>query len=540
MSNQLLDTPAKHPFSLTGLVDNVVGNITERALATSYSPVSRLAQTAVVSVLQKITYGTLRIITSDHTYNFGSARELSDPSAPNAELKVISDTFWIRLCLMSDLGFSEAYMYGEVECDDLIPLFLIFIRNKENLEGLNSRFSWLLGLPQRLTSYRFLNTLSNSRSNISAHYDLSNEMFQAFLSRDMTYSCAIFPDLDGDVVSSDRTLTSKDQLSTRLLSTNFSRTNATIHDTPSSASTSSPSSSSTPLTTSTPISTPPSTSTPSDPDADPLHTAQLIKLQHITKKARIFPGHRVLEIGSGWGSLALHIVTSIPDTQVDSITLSTHQYNYVRGLVKKRGLQDRVRVHLVDYRNMPQEWDDTFDRVVSVEMVEAVGEENMESYWACIDRVVKRKGGAGVVQGITITEGRFEKYKKEVDFIRKWIFPGGLLPSLSLLLSSMQTATSGRFVVESVSNIGPHYARTLREWRRRFVAYFDVIEEALKKEYPGIFDGKAGEKELRVFWRKWIFYFSYCEVGFTTRLINDHIITFTREGNEDMSCDVFE
>lgn len=68
----------------------------------------------------------------------------------------------------------------------------------------------------------------------------------------------------------------------------------------------------------------------------------------------------------------------------------------------------------------------------------------------------------------------------------------------------MQTATSGRFVVESVSNIGPHYARTLREWRKRFVAYFDVIEEALKKEYPGVFDGKAGEKELRVFWRKWI------------------------------------
>lgn len=490
---------------------------------------------------------------------------------------------------MSDLGFSEAYMYGEVECDDLIPLFLvgipdqyrenstdaipfriqIFIRNKENLEGLNSRFSWLLGLPQRLTSYRFLNTLSNSRSNISAHYDLSNDMFQgkslsnkteheteherhfpAFLSKDMTYSCAIFPDLDGDVVSSDRTLTSKDQLSTRLLSTNFSRTNVAIHNTHSSTSPSSLSSS-TPLTASTPISTPPSTSPPSsDRDADPLHTAQLIKLQHITKKARICPGHRVLEIGSGWGSLALHVVTSIPDTQVDSITLSTHQYNYVRGLVKNRGLQDRVRVHLVDYRKMPEDWEDTFDRVVSVEMVEAVGEENMESYWACIDTVVKRKGGAGVVQGITIPEGRgsrfllcvaqnvaqlsiadlliadlpgFEKYKKEVDFIRKWsewalfislqsilifppstVFPGGLLPSLSLLLSSMQTATSGRFVVESVSNIGPHYARTLREWRRRFVAYFDVIEEALKKEYPGVFDGKAGEKELRVFWRKWI------------------------------------
>lgn len=81
------------------------------------------------SVLQKITHGTLRVVTSDHTYDFDSPRELGDPSTPNAELRVVSDTFWIRLCLMNDLGFSEAYMYGEVECDDLIPLFLVGFRN---------------------------------------------------------------------------------------------------------------------------------------------------------------------------------------------------------------------------------------------------------------------------------------------------------------------------------------------------------------------------------------------------------------------------
>ncbi|THH20552.1 hypothetical protein EW146_g850 [Bondarzewia mesenterica] len=501
MSSQLLDTPFQHRFSFSALADNTFTYIKEKAFKTGFLPISRLAEAAVVSVLQKVTKGQLRIITRNHTYEFPPPGSINsdDSSGVKAELRVVSDTFWVRLAAMGDLGFSEAYMYGEVDCDDLIPVFLIFIYNRENLQNLDSSFSWLFSLPQRLTSYRFLNTLSNSRSNISAHYDLSNDMFTAFLSQDMTYSCAIFPDLDGDLQSHHSSFVK-------------SVRNLTKHLPSPPLSSGSPS----------PSASPPST--PFHESGDELYEAQILKLQHITKKARILPGHHVLEIGSGWGALALHILQSISDTQIDTLTLSMHQHSYITRLIKLNRLEDRVRVHLMDYREMPTEWAGKFDRVVSIEMLENVGKENFATYWSSIDRVMKKKTAVGVVQVITLPEG---------------LFPGGFLPSLMNLHETITSATEGRFLVDSISNIGPHYARTLREWRWRFVNNFDMIEKALHREHPGSFEGENGQLELKVFWRKWIYYFCYCEVGFTTRLINNHIITFTREGNKDMACDTF-
>jgi len=148
------------------------------------------------------------------------------------------------------------------------------------------------------------------------------------------------------------------------------------------------------------------------PDSPALHASQLRKLNHIIRKARIQPGHRVLDIGSGWGSFSLLVTQTIPETQVDTITLSVQQHAYVTDLVRKKGLLDRVRVHLMDYREMPREWDGVFDRVVSIEMVAHVGEENMVAYYGAIDRVMKRKDAIGVVQGITIPEGR-----ESIEFI---------------------------------------------------------------------------------------------------------------------------
>ena len=160
--------------------------------------------------MQRIQHGELKILHSSDIYTFPSTpKESMDTTKDHrAELRVISPAFWIRLVAMSDLGFAEAYMYGEVECDDLIELFKvsqtlaqvnktrltdslpkkqIFLHNRSSLVGLeNSLTSYVFSLPQKLTSYRFLNNISNSRSNISAHYDISNEMFEAFLSKDMT------------------------------------------------------------------------------------------------------------------------------------------------------------------------------------------------------------------------------------------------------------------------------------------------------------------------------------------------------------------
>ena len=112
----------------------------------------------------------------------------------------------------------------------------------------------------------------------------------------------------------------------------------------------------------------------------------------------------MLEIGTGWGSLSFYIARHIPNVQIDTITLSDNQCAHVRAEVARQGLGDCIRVHLLDYREMPSEWEGSFDRVVSIEMVEAVGLENIDVYWAAIDRVLKKDSGAGVIQGTTIPE----------------------------------------------------------------------------------------------------------------------------------------
>ncbi|KAF9221621.1 CFS1-like protein [Gyrodon lividus] len=461
--------------------------------------------------MQRITQGNLRMLTSSDVYHF-PALTLNVPNSPNeprAALRVVKDVFWIRLFTMGDLGFAEAYMYGEVECDDLVSLFKIFLLNRQNLSNMDSYASYLFSIPQKLTSWRFLNTLSNSRSNVSAHYDISNAMFAGFLSEDMTYSCAIFKDLDGDLAAGRQDEGTSNQLLTRI-----NTENGAMECFPSLDNTS-------PL--------------------DELHDAQVRKLNYIIAKARITPGQKVLEIGSGWGSMAILIAQRFAKTTVDTLTLSVHQQRLAQARIKEAGLEDRVTVHLLDYRAMPSSWHSSFDRVVSIEMMENVGAEFMVEYWSIIDWALKKQGGIGVVQVITIPEARFHRYIREVDFIRKWVFPGGFLPTLTMLLSTMEKGSSGHLIVDSVHNIGPHYARTLREWRKRFINQFETaVVPALKAEHPAVMNGPHGRDEIEVFKRKWLYYYCYCEAGFAARVLGDHIITFTREGCEEYGCDVLQ
>ncbi|KAH7870932.1 S-adenosyl-L-methionine-dependent methyltransferase [Lentinula edodes] len=494
MTDQLLDTPFKHPVSFTGLADNAWNRLSEAALSTGWKPVTKLAEAAVVAQVQLFFFyfqqGQLKVLTFSHIYTFPSHETTAriEDGGHKAELRVVNDVFWVRLCAMGDLGFAEAYMYGDVECDDLISLFQIFLNNRSHLSNLSSSLSYLFTLPQKLTSYRFLNTISNSRSNISAHYDISNDMFAGFLSKDMTYSCAIFEDLDGDLKGGE-----PGELKGRWNGGHGLKklTNGTTNGVPL-LSMPSPASKKTGL-----------AELPSF--SDPLEDAQYRKLHHIIRKARILPGHRVLEIAEGLG--------------------------------------ERVQVHLMDYRHMPEGWKGKFDRVVSVEMIEAVGKEFLEGFWAKVEWAMKEQESVGVVQVITIPEARFERYIKEIDFIRKWVlFPGGFLPTLTFLLQTLTSGSRGTLTVDSISNIGPHYARTLREWRKRFVQRFEeVVVPALQRDYPevmGVAKGKEGRKEIEVFKRKWICD-CYCEVGFTTRTLGDHIITFTREGAQSYGCDSF-
>ncbi|KAI0688988.1 S-adenosyl-L-methionine-dependent methyltransferase [Cytidiella melzeri] len=420
---------------------------------------------------------------SYHTY------QSFESTVPEAEIVVKNNSFFLRVAASPDIGFAEAYMYGDidVEPDHLIEVFRIFVLNRKDAFAplTSSALTKLFSVPARLTVGRFVNSLQNSHSNISAHYDLGNDMFKTFLSKDMTYSCPIFPSLDRR--SKLRGL-------------------------------------------------------PVD-DSEALYDAQMRKLRHIIEKAKICPGDRVLEIGSGWGSLSFFIAETVEETVIDTITLSVQQAQYVQEKIKEKGLESRVRVHLMDYRALPKEWEHAFDRVVSIEMIEAVGKEYYETYFSQIDWALKLETGVAVVQSSTIAESRYDDYVKTEDFI---LFPGGLLPTIAVMTSASHAGSSGRLVVESVNNIGPHYVRTLREWRRGFESGFvpsgdnkyGAIEQCLRDEFPDVMNGPRAKEEIEVFRRKWIYYLYALRVLAHAEL-TVHILTLIREGNTDYGCQVF-
>ncbi len=242
--------------------------------------------------------------------------------------------------------------------------------------------------------------------------------------------------------------------------------------------------------------------------SDTLYASQQNKLQRILDKARITAADHVLEIGFGWGGFAIKAVRET-GCRVTGITLSSEQLKEATERVRALGLQDRIDFKLCDYRKM----EGKFDRIVSIEMLEAVGHEYLGTFFETCDRLLKPDGLA-VIQTITIPDQRYDSYRRGCDWIQKHIFPGGHLPSLQVLCRAM--TRNSDFFIEDLENIGPHYARTLNEWRQRFKASAERIEELG-------FDSK--------FMRKWEYYLCYCEAGFAGRYLNDIQIVLTRAGN---------
>ena len=227
-----------------------------------------------------------------------------------------------------------------------------------------------------------------------------------------------------------------------------------------------------------------------------LEQAQDAKLNRVLSLLDLAGGEKVLEIGCGWGSLAERILER-HDCSVTGVTLSTEQLAFTESRLRGRALDGRSDIRLQDYRDVRG----TFDRVISIEMLEAVGEAYWPTYFQNLrDRL--RPGGVGVLQVITINEDRFEDYRRRPDFIQKYIFPGGMLPTVEII--ERETARSGLKLVEK-ELFGNGYARTLEEWRRRFLESWHAIE-ALG------FDER--------FKRTWEYYLAYCQAGFETGAIN--------------------
>lgn len=332
----------------------------------TWAPALSIAKPAILSLLSSIEVGTLFLVDrpGGQRYHFG--QELSNnldeltltevmvlaetsygvrdaTTAPRVEMVVKKDSFWMRLFLFADMGFAEAYMLGEVECRDLTAFFQLFILNRDRLGNGTNWSSIITSAVAGLA--RSTNTLSNSLLNVSAHYDISNDMFAAFLSPDMTYSCPIWRETRPDIETTES-----------------------------------------------------------------LEQAQMTKLHRFINGARIKSTDHVLEIGTGWGSFAIEAVRQT-GCRVTSLTLSKEQKELAEERIATAGLSNRIQVLLKDYRALPVP-ETPYDKIISIEMLEAVGREFLGTYFACINRLLKKKGGIAVFQCITMPEGRHEAYSR--------------------------------------------------------------------------------------------------------------------------------
>ena len=330
-------------------------------------------------------------------------------------------TFYARLGADVKIGFGEAYMTGDWTTGsdtDLADLLTAFAARLTRL--VHPALQRLRHLVERTQPAHEENSKQNSRSNISRHYDLSNDLFEAFLDETMTYSSAWFE------------------------------------------------------------------------PGDDLQGAQLRKIDGILDLARVRSGMHVLEIGSGWGALAIRAARE-RGARVTTLTLSTEQQALARKRAEAAGVGDQVEVRLQDYRDVTGR----FDAVVSVEMIEAVGEQFWPTYFASLDQRLKPGGRVGL-QAITMAHDRLLATRRGYTWIHKYVFPGGIIPSLRAIEDTLAAHTALSLVERR--ELGPHYARTLEQWRERFVANWDQLQ--------GAFD--------ETFRRMWEFYLAYCEAGFRT------------------------
>jgi len=350
--------------------------------------------------------------------------------------------FFRRFGASGLIGFGESYMAGDWDCADLTGLLTVFAAHVDEL--VPPWLQRLRGLAVRRQPKDDAQTIQGARRNISRHYDLSNDLFALFLDETMTYSSALFgTEADGS-----------------------------------------------------PVAVPPS--------GHLLAEAQRRKIDRLLDRAGVVPGCRVLEVGTGWGELAIRAARR--GARVRTITISREQRALAARRVAEAGLAGQVSVELRDYRDV----DGEFDAICSVEMLEAVGERYWDAYFAALDAHLAPGGRIGL-QTITMPHDRMLATRHTYTWIHKYIFPGGLLPSVTAIENGLTQAT--RLRITGREDFGAHYAETLRIWRERFRARADEVTS-------------LGFDE--VFNRMWNFYLCYSEAGFRAGYIGVSQLTLAR------------
>jgi cyclopropane-fatty-acyl-phospholipid synthase len=233
-----------------------------------------------------------------------------------------------------------------------------------------------------------------------------------------------------------------------------------------------------------------------DKPTDDLSNAQINKYNKLIELIKPKAGDIVLEVGCGWGGFAEHLTKNY-DVKLDCITISKKQLEFAKKRIFNAGLNEKVNIKFLDYRDVKGQ----YDSIASIEMIEAVGEKYLNKYFSMIKNNLK-KGGIGAIQAIIIKDELFDQYRKSEDFIQKYIFPGGFLPSLQSIKD--HTEQSG-LKLTAYNSYGIHYSNTLRKWRENFInSWGDISKQGFDQSFKKI----------------WDFYFSYCEAGFKSKNID--------------------
>jgi cyclopropane-fatty-acyl-phospholipid synthase len=354
--------------------------------------------------------------------------------ALRACVRVHDPAFYGRVALNGSVGAAEAYMDGLWDCDDLVALVRMLVRNRDRLDAMERGVARIGGVAMRGWAALRRNTPGGSRRNIAAHYDLGNDFFQLFLDDNLMYSSALY---------------------------------ASEHES--------------------------------------LEVASARKLARICDKLQLSAQTRVIEIGSGWGGFALYAAHHY-GCHVTTTTISQQQYQLARARVAQAGLSDRVEVLLADYRTLSGR----YDRLVSIEMIEAIGHHYLDTYFYKVGQLLEPDGMA-LIQAITIEDQRYHQALGSVDFIKRHVFPGSFIPSISAMVGALARVSDLKLF--NLEDIGASYALTLRAWRERFLQRRDRVRAL---GYP--------ERLVRM----WDYYLAYCEGGFLERATGDVQLLLTK------------
>jgi len=384
-----------------------------------------------VAILGDLSEGCLSL-----TLPCGKNLEFNHSVAVAADLRVHDYRFYRRVLFSGGIGLGEAMMNDWWSSTNPTAVLRFFAKNQADLDRYQRRFEWLLK-PYHNLKHRFnRNSISQSKKNISAHYDLGNDLYRNFLDNTMSYSSGLFDHTDYT-----------------------------------------------------------------------LEESQYAKIDRLLEQLDLTADDHLLEIGTGWGALAIRAAQR-SGCRVTTTTLSEEQWHYATEQVRAAGLSDRITLLLKDYRHLEGQ----YDKIVSVEMIEAVGREYLPTYFETLEQRLK-PGGKVALQSITIDHQRLQHYQNNADFIQTYIFPGGFLPSLSLLQQHVSQDTSMEMI--DVMDFGIDYGITIQHWRERFLENLGAIHQ---HGYD------------RRFCQLWLFYFAYCEAGFMEKKISVLHCTMEKPG----------